>query len=167
MPLPLNEKVADALNRQLNTELQASHLYRAMAAYFDSQELPGFSSWFFAHAQEEAEHAMRIYSYLVSRNARVVLTGIEQPKTDHSSPESAIAAALETETEVTKKINELFELAHESGEYGTQPLMHWFLEEQVKEEDLFRRLLDQVEAAKDSRWHLLVLDGQLAQRAAT
>ena len=110
---------------------------------------------------------MRIYSYLVSRNARVVITGIDGPKTDHSSPEAAVAAALETETEVTKRINELFELAHESGEYGTQPLMHWFLEEQVQEEDLFRRLLDQVEAAKDSRWHLLVLDGQLAQRAET
>lgn len=164
MPIPLNEKVAEALNQQVNTELQASHFYRAMAAYFDSQELPGFASWFFAHSGEEAEHAMRIYEYLVSRNARVVLTGIEQPKTDHASPEAAIASALEIETDVTRKINELFELAHESGEYGTQPLMHWFLEEQVKEEDLFRRLLDQVEAARDSRWHLLVLDRQLAER---
>lgn len=36
MPLPLNEKVADALNGQLNTELQAGHMYRAMAAHFDS-----------------------------------------------------------------------------------------------------------------------------------
>lgn len=68
------------------------------------------------------------------------------------------------ETAVTSQINALFELAHESKEYGTQPLMHWFLEEQVQEEDLFRRILDQVRAAEDSRWHLLVLDQELSKR---
>jgi len=164
MTIPLTPSVAEALNNQVNNELAASHTYRAMAAYFDDQELPGFAAWFRAHSEEEVGHAVRLYDYLVKRDARVEFSGIDQPPTDHASPEAAVAAALAMETEVTTQINALFELAHESKEYGTQPLMHWFLEEQVNEEDLFRRLLDQVKATGDSRWHLLALDGELGQR---
>ena len=142
MPMPLNAQVAEALNQQVNNELKASHVYRAMAAYFDAQELPGFASWFRGHADEEVGHAMRLYDHLVKRDARVELTGIDQPSKDYSSAEAV----------------------HESKEYGTQPVLHWFLEEQVEEEDLFRRLLDQVKATEDSRWHLLMLDQELAGR---
>ena len=164
MPMPLNAQVAEALNRQVNNELKASHVYRAMAAYFDAQDLPGFASWFRGHADEEVGHAMRLYDHLVKRDARVELTGIDQPPKDYVSAEAAVASALDMESEVTGQINALFELVHESKEYGTQPVLHWFLEEQVQEEDLFRRLLDQVKAAEDSRWHLLMLDQELAGR---
>ncbi|MCG8544901.1 MAG: ferritin [Alphaproteobacteria bacterium] len=164
MPIPLNPHVADALNRQINSELAASHVYRAMSAYFDAQELSGFGAWFRAHSDEEIKHAMRLYDYLVKRDARVEFSGIDRPGKNYPNPEAAVAAALEMETEVTRQINELFELVHESKEYGAQPLMHWFLGEQVNEEDLFRRLLDQVKATEDSRWHLLTLDRELAER---
>ena len=164
MPIPLNAKVAESVNKQINNELQASHVYRAMAAFFDSEELPGFAAWFLAHAREEVDHAMKLYEYMVKRNARVEFSGIDAPVKDYASPEAAVTAAFDMETEVTKQINALFELAHESKEFGTQPVMHWFLEEQVNEEDLFRRLLDQVRSTGDSRWHLLALDGELAQR---
>ena len=164
MPVPLNPDVTDALNRQVNNELKASHVYLAMAAYFDANELPGFAAWFRSHSGEEVAHAMRLYDYLVKRDARVLLSGIDQPATDYDSPEAAIDAALGMETEVTGQINELFDLAHGHKEYGAQPLLHWFLEEQVNEEDLFRRLLEQVRATDDSRWHLLALDRELAAR---
>ena len=71
------------------------------------------------------------------------------------------------ESDVTGQINDLFDIAHGNKEYGAQPLLHWFLEEQVNEEDLFRRLLDQVKATDDSRWHLLVLDRELARQNGT
>lgn len=38
------------------------------------------------------------------------------------------------------------------------------LNTQVNEEDLFRRLLDRVKAAEDSRWYLLALDQELSQQ---
>ena len=160
----LNPKVANALNEQINAELQASYVYLSMAAYFDSAELPGFASWFRTHSQEELEHAMRIYDFIVKRDGRVVLDGIPKPSSGFASAEAAIDAALSMEKTVTEKIHHLFDLAHEEKEFGTQNMLHWFLEEQIEEEDLFRRILDQVKAAGDSRWHLLVLDGQLGAR---
>ncbi len=165
MPEPLDPAVADALNRQVNSELHASHVYRAIAAFFDSQSLPGLAAWFRAHSQEEIGHGMRLYDHLVKRGARVELSGIDKPRADYGDAEEAVAAALAMEVDVTRQINDLFELVHKSKEYGTQPVLHWFLEEQVSEEDLFSRLLDQVRAARDSRWHLLALDRELSARA--
>ena len=160
-----NADVAQALNRQINNELQASYVYLAMAAYFDGEELHGFGAWFRGHANEEVEHAMKLYDFMVKRGARVALSGVAEPKAEHDGPAAALEAALAMEGEVTGQIYALFETAHESKEFGSQPLLHWFLEEQVNEEDLFRGLLDQVRAAADSRWHLLALDAQLAERA--
>ena len=165
--MQLNPKVAEALNRQVNNELQASYVYVSMAAYFDANELPGFAAWFRAHSTEEIGHAMKLYDFLVKRNARVELTGVAKPDKDYASAEAALQAALDMECAVSEQIHSLFETAHETGEYGTQPLMHWFLEEQVNEEDLFRRLLEQVRAAGDSRWHLLVLDRDLGRRGGS
>jgi len=165
--MKLNAAVAEAINRQINSEMQASYVYLAMAAYFDANELSGFSNWFRAHSVEETGHAMKLYDYLVKRGARVDLQGIEAPDTNFSSPLAAVDKAVSMEAGVTQQIHELFELAHETKEYGTQPIMHWFLDEQNSEEDLFRGLQDQVAAAGDSRWHLLDLDRQLATRAGS
>jgi ferritin len=166
MPAPLNEKVAEAMNRQINNELRASHVYFAMSAYFEAQELPGFAGWFRHHSVEEKEHAKRLYSHIVKRDARVKLGGIDEPRMDWKNVEEVVAAALAMEQEVTGQIHDLFELVHESKEYGSQPILHWFLEEQVEEEDTFRRLLDRVKASGDSRWHLLMLDGELSNPEA-
>ena len=44
--MKLNTKVAEALNQQINSELGASYAYLAMAAYFDSCELPALQAGF-------------------------------------------------------------------------------------------------------------------------
>lgn len=162
--MSLNEKVAEALNDQLNAELSASYVYLSMAAFFDANELPGFATWFQAHSREETGHAMRIYDFIVKRDGRVLLQGLAAPQADYQSPVTALETALSMEKTVTGKIHQLFDLAHEEKEFGTQNMLHWFLEEQIEEEDLFRRILDQVRAAGDNKWHLLILDGQLGQR---
>lgn len=163
----LNQKVSDALNQQINNELQASYAYLAMAAHFDGEGLSGFASWFRAHSREENDHAMKIYDFVTRRDGKVELAGIEKPTASYTSPETVLEAALAMEKVVTSQIHALFELASQEKEHGTQNMLHWFLEEQISEEDLFRRILDQVKAAGDSRWHLLVLDGQLAGRTET
>ncbi len=163
--MKFDQNVAAALNQQINNELQASYVYLAMAAYFDASKLPGFAKWFRAHAEEEIDHAMRIYDFIVKRDGAVSLNGVAQPEKTYASPAAALKTALAMEEDVTAQIHKLFELAHDVKEYGTQNMLHWFLEEQIDEEDLFRHLLEQVEAAGDSRWHLLTLDRELAAPA--
>lgn len=159
--MKIESQVSEALNAQINNELRASYVYLAMAAHFDSDNLKGFASFFRRHAGEEIDHAMRIYDFIVKRGGTVELKGIAMPDKNFHGPAAAIRTALAMEADVTGQIHKLFELAHEVKEYGTQNMLHWFLEEQIDEEDLFRDLLEQAEAAGDSRWHLMVLDNRL------
>lgn len=163
--MQLNDKVAHALNRQINNEFHASYTYLAMAAFFESQDLPGFATWFRMHSDEEGEHAMRIFDFLAKRGGRVELDGIAKPKTEYASAVDALEHALENEITVTAQINALFELAHEVKEYSTQTMLDWFLTEQIEEEALFSQILDKAKAANGDRWHLLVLDKELGARA--
>jgi ferritin len=159
----LAKEVAEIINDQINHELNASYVYMGMSAYFDSESLPGFAKWFRAHAQEENGHAMRLYDFLVSCNVQVKLKGLDAPKVDYASPVDAVKAALTHEETVTEQIKNMFRVAHDAQEFTTQPMLHWFLAEQVEEEDLFSGVLDRVEAAK-SRFDLLTLDRELGDR---
>ena len=38
----IGKKVNDAFNKQINEEMFSSYLYLSMAAYFESNNLPGF-----------------------------------------------------------------------------------------------------------------------------
>ncbi|PID36137.1 MAG: ferritin [Rhodobacterales bacterium] len=161
----LDKTVANIINDQVNHELDASYKYLGMAAYFDSVSLPGFAAWFRAHSQEENEHAMRLYDFLVSLGIKVELKALAAPKTEYASPAEAVKAALAHEEVVTEQIKTMFRVAHEAQEFTTQPMLHWFLAEQVEEEDLFNSVLDRVEAA-ENRFHLLQLDQELGGRKA-
>ncbi len=160
----LNPKVAEALNKQINNELNASYSYLAMSAYFEAQDLPGFASWFRGHSAEEETHAMRIFDFVAKRGARIELEGIAKPHSDYASPVDVLEQALSQEQTVTGQINALFELAQAEKEYSTQNMLNWFLAEQIEEEDLFTSILDKVKAAGTDRWNLLLLDQELAQR---
>ncbi|MCG3224452.1 MAG: ferritin, partial [Candidatus Heimdallarchaeota archaeon] len=50
---------------------------------------------------------------------------------------------------ITGKINELYELAQEIKEYSSIPLLLWFIEEQVEEEDNAMALIDRYKGYKN------------------
>ena len=41
----LTKSIQEALNEQINKELYSAYLYLSMAAFFEKQNLGGFSSW--------------------------------------------------------------------------------------------------------------------------
>ncbi|UZD90272.1 ferritin [Cognatishimia activa] len=162
--MQLKPDLAQALNNQVNAELSAAHNYLAMAAYFDSIDLPGFAQWFRAQSTEETQHAMKFYDFVVKRDADVTLTSIDAPKQAFSGPIEAIETALAMEQSVSAQIHALYGLASDAKDYAAQSLLNWFLDEQVEEEDSFRNLLIQTRAAQNDPWNLQVLDKELAAR---
>lgn len=158
----IHPEVSTAINEQVGHELDAAYAYLGMAAYFDSKDLKGFAGWFRRHAQEEIGHAMRLYELLVSCGVAVQLKGMESPQTEFESPRAAIEAALHKEEQVTHQIKNIFETTNRVKEYSVHPTLHWFLDEQVKEEDLFSTVLKEVTAAQSNDFHLLQLDRQMA-----
>jgi ferritin len=74
--------------------------------------------------------------------------------------------ALEHERKVTGMIHQLYQLALEENDYPTQVMLHWFIEEQVEEEDSVSQILDTLERIGDKGHALVALDRELGRRAA-
>ncbi len=160
----LSEKMEKAFNEQLKWEFYSAYLYLSMAAYFDSVNLPGFSKWMKAQAIEESMHAMKFYNFINERGGRVMLQSIDQPPTEWESPLAVMEFALAHEREVTKKINNLMELAQAEKDHASQIFLQWFVTEQVEEEDSFGNIVAQMRLVKDSPEALFMIDRELASR---
>jgi ferritin len=101
----------DAINEQINKELFSSYLYLSMAANFEDKNLPGFGKWMRMQAEEEREHAMKLYDYLLERGGKVTLKAIEAPQVEWKSELAAFEDALAHEQFISKSIYELYEVA--------------------------------------------------------
>lgn len=163
----INGKIENALNDQINEELYSYYIYLSMGAYFSAESLDGFASWMELQAQEEQEHAMRIYRYLNDRGGRVKLQEISKPKTDWNSPVDAFEDAHEHEKYITKKIHELVDLAEELGDKATLQMLDWFIEEQVEEEASTETIVEKLRMVSESGSGLLALDRELGSRQIT
>ncbi len=163
----INNKMADAINAQINAEWYSSYLYISMAAYFDSTGLKGFSNWMRVQAQEEDFHAKKFFDYLLSRQGQVVLTSIDAPPIEWSSPLAAFEAVYEHEQKVTALIHALVGLAHEEKDFASVAMLQWFVTEQVEEEANADDLVQKLKRIGDNSGGLFMLDRELATRVFT
>jgi len=158
--------VLKALNAQIKNELQAHYNYLGMSAFFERTPYLGFASWMRVQASEEYTHAMKLYDYVRSRNARIELAAIEAPKTDFgTNPTEVFEISLRQEQGVTQQINDLYELALKEKDYATLQFLTWFLQEQVEEENTVSDIIDRLRLAADNTASLLRLDVEAGNRA--
>jgi ferritin len=160
----LKASIQDSLNEQIRDEFYASYLYLSMSAWFGAQNLPGFAHWMRMQSQEEEQHALRLFDFVVSRRGRVYLRSIDEPPHEFASPLDAVEQAFTHEQHVTAKINELYELAQRERDYATHVELQWFITEQVEEEESADLLVERVRLAGEDSAGLLLVDGQLLAR---
>lgn len=160
----LSKAIQDAINEQIKNELYSAHQYLSMAAYCESANLPGFAHWMLAQAQEEREHAMKFYNFLLNRKGRVILQAIEQPVVEFGSPLEVFEQALEQEQQVTAQINELYGLTTSENDYASQAFLQWFLTEQVEEEKNVGDVLETLHMIGDEGEALFLFDRELGKR---
>ncbi len=163
----VSENMEKALNAQLNAEIYSGYLYLSMAAYFEDEDLSGFANWMRVQANEELEHGIKFYDYIIRRGASVTLTAIEGPQTEWESPLAAFEHVLEHEKMVTGLINDLVNIAIEEKDHATNNFLQWFVEEQVEEEENAMELVGKVKRAQNSVDLMYTLDSELASRVYT
>ena len=59
------------MNEQIAREFAAAHQYVGTGAHYAAQTFPRLSAYFYEQAEEEREHAMKMVTYLVNRDANV------------------------------------------------------------------------------------------------
>jgi ferritin len=159
-----NKKVLDALNIQLNEELNSAYIYMAMAADFEAKKWSGFSNWMKIQADEEMIHVWKLYNYIFSRGGRAVFKAIEEPKTEYKDVSDLFKSALKHEEYITSCVEKLVKISRDENDLATESLLRWYIDEQVEEEENLHIILDKLDHAGDNRGTLYLLDQELGSR---
>lgn len=157
----LSKKMEIALNKQINAEFWSAYLYLSMSAYFAADGKPGFAHWFKQQFEEEQEHAMKLFDYVIDRDGKVTLDPIKEVQHEWKSPLHAFEQTLAHEKVVTGFVNDLVKLAKEEEDYATENMLQWFVDEQVEEEATAQGYIDALKMIGDNGFGIYTLDKEL------
>lgn len=140
-------KVCQELNRQLNLELAAAHSYLALSLWCEVRNFKGFAKYFVQQAGEERQHGDRILKHLTDRGETAELAAVPAPQQDFKTLLEVAQQAQAQEHANTLGIHAVYEAALAAKDYPAQVLMHWFINEQVEEEDWTNEMVERVQSA--------------------
>jgi ferritin len=159
--------VHEAINRQINAELNASYTYLAMAAFCARQAFNGCARWLRLQSTEEYGHAMKLYDFLIARDGTVELKAMAEPKQTYDSIAEVFQTAYAQEQDVSKQIDQLYELTFKERAFAATVELQWFLTEQVEEEKSARDIVAKFKLVGNDPASLLDLDRELGARTIT
>ena len=154
----ISKNLQEAFSDQIQKEFYSAYLYLAMAAHFESVNLPGFATWMKKQAGEEQGHGMKLWEHVYDRGGKVELKAIQQPKTKFGQPLEIFEEVLAHEKSVTASINALYEVAAKEGDKPAQLWLDWFVNEQVEEEKNASDLIEQIKMTGGQGFGILFLD---------
>jgi ferritin len=160
----IGRKLLAAMNQQIGEELSSAYLYLAMAASLDEFGFAGMAHWMKAQAIEETFHAMRFFDHIRSRDGQIDLPAIPKPQPAWDSPQAAYRAAYKHEQYITGRIHRLIELAMTEKDFAAQPMLQWFVTEQIEEEDSTLKAVDLLQRVGDSGPALIMADREFGAR---
>jgi ferritin len=161
----IGKAMQDAMNEQINREIFSSYLYLSMAAHFEEKNLAGFAHWMRTQADEEREHAMKFYDFILDRGGKVALKAIAAPKAEWGSNLEAFQEAADHEAKISASIHALYELAAQEKDYPAQVMLQWFITEQVEEEKNAGEIVASLKLIEERGTAVLMLDHRLAKRS--
>ena len=151
----ISQNLANAINAQVGREFGASFQYMQIAAYFDAMALDLTAKLFFNQADEERDHAMKLLHYVLETGANVEIPAVAAPRYNFSTAEEAVALALQWETDVTRQINDLMEIAVSEKDYLGRQFLDWFVNEQLEEVNKMEKLLRVVRSVGERNMYML------------
>jgi len=163
----LSDKLLTALNDQIIAEYHSAYIYLSMSSYLHSINLDGCAHWMRLQAQEELMHGMKIYDYVLERSGRVLLKEVEAPPTEWASTLEVFKAAHAHEQLMTKRVNDLANLAQAEKDNATNNLMQWFVTEQVEEEATVDDIVQKIKLLGGDGPGMFLLDRELKTRTIT
>jgi ferritin len=161
----IKKNILEALNKQIQHEQNNAQIYHAVALYFESLNLHGLAAWLTKQAAGERDHAERFIRHVVDRGGTVELGALPAPKSAFADPLEAVKAVLTLETVTTALIYKLADLARKEGDYALEVALHWFITEQIEEEQSANELVTLTGQFYKNPGQLFMLDHQWRKRA--
>lgn len=163
----MDKKVSVLINEQINKEFYSAYLYLDFANYFERRGLAGFANWYTVQAQEERDHAMLMYRYLLNNDEIVTFGAVDAPDKKCNSDLEVLKAGLEHERYVTSLVNNIYAAAYTDKDFRTMQFLDWFVKEQGEEEKNACDLITKMELFGSDPKGLYMLDNELKARVYT
>lgn len=160
----MNKRTLDAVNKQIQAEFESAYHYLAMSARFEELKMSGAASWMRIQWEEEVAHALKLFDHVIRRGKTPELFTLKEPKVSFDTALDAFEQVLAHERHVTKLIHELYGVAVEEKDYALQTLLHWYIDEQVEEEENAEGIVDSLRLAGSSGQGIFMVDRELGQR---
>lgn len=160
----MKESVERAINEQIRAEFYSAYVYLSMSARFEELNFKGAAQWMRMQWQEETAHAMKFFDFLIRRGGCPQLRSLSAPEVSFDTLLQAFEDALAQERDVTERIHALYELAVEKKDYSLRTLLHWFIDEQVEEEEAVEEIIQSLKLTGDTGEGLFLIDRELGQR---
>lgn len=145
MSILISPAMNERLNRQLHMELGAYYLYLSMSCQLELMGYKILAEFFAKQSDEERGHAMKFLRYVQETGGTVSLAALAAPKADFATPLEMAKAALESELNVTRSINDIATAAEKEKDHATRTFLNWFVDEQVEEVATMRDLIQLIE----------------------
>ncbi|MGY5354515.1 ferritin [Wenyingzhuangia sp. IMCC45467] len=140
--ISIHPEVMDLLNNQIAMEMHASASYLAMASWCDQRELLNSKALFYEQAEEEREHAMKIFKFINDNGGAAISPSVDLVNNDFDSLLAIFEKSLEQEIAVSESIKKIFKKARNVDDFVSEAMLQWFITEQAEEEDKFRSIID-------------------------
>ncbi len=138
----LQDSVLELLNKQIVMEAHSSFSYLSMSAWCYSHGLNGCGDFFKKQSGEERHHMLRIFDYVVDAGGHPLSPEVKSVERTFEGLRDILIKALDQEISITNSFNQITDHCHKVKDYQTAKFLHWFLEEQLEEEQQARRCIE-------------------------
>jgi ferritin len=158
----LSKKMAALLNKQIETEANASHVYLSMASWVEVNGYEGAAAFLYGHSEEERMHMLKLLRYVNERGGHGLVPEIKAPSEKFKSLGDILEDLLKHEVKVSAEINKIVDAALAEKDYATHNFLQWYVQEQMEEERLARTVLDKFKLVGNDKGGLYMFDRELA-----
>lgn len=138
----LQDSVLDLLNEQMAMEAHSSATYLSMSAWCYAQGLNGCGYFFKKQSDEEREHMLKLFYYVADAGGLPVSPEVTKIERNFEGLRDVLVKALEQEISITHSFNKISDHCHKIKDYQTARFVHWYLDEQLEEEQQARRCIE-------------------------
>ncbi|WDF54283.1 ferritin [Mucilaginibacter sp. KACC 22063] len=153
----ISTEIEALLNKQVQKEAQSSAIYLAMASWCNRNGYDYSSAYFFKQAEEEREHQLKFFKYILDMGGNAISPEITGIKQEYNAFREVFEDALDQEISVTQSINNIYGTCLRMQDFVTMEFLNWFLKEQREEEYKARRALELFEVIGEEgtgRWQI-------------
>ncbi len=153
----LNEEIEKILNDQIKVEAHSSAIYLAMSSWCDDKGYDFSAGYFEKQSGEERKHMLKLFKYINDRGGKAISPEIINIPADFESFRGVFEQALEQEMYVTQQFNNIADQCLKQKDFVTFQFIQWFLQEQIEEEYVARRILEMFDVIGEEgtgRWEI-------------